>query len=557
MKIKGIVNAYLVDEDNNLIKEYPAKNNFLTKGGKSLLAANAIGGLMTQSLNLYGGLSSLDALYHMGGSSNTIYGIDMDNYRSLTLILADIDSSITKDSLNIPVFTDNSITSDRVIGYVNNDIIPNADGIGGIDAFVNETPDSTFYGYLKDINGQARRFKFDLNTAVGTFNAIILTPYTNAVLGILGGGVRTMKHLDAVNMIYQNYVNCSTAFVPPEITGITGEDEVVSNYSQDTFTRHKVNLETGAVTNLPNNTPMPNLDMKYVTDMWYDGTQYLYVHDNGGSSPTRPTYVRVYDALDGFTLKTSISISTQTSQVYIVGGYFVRHEGKLYVSIQTTRPPSYYNETTEYCLIELGHNGDYYDTVANRYTDFSEIGWTNNTGLSKAFIGLKTMQDGTFAVLVPQIDTLRGQTNLLDSMNNLTGFYNRQAYILPSFQSNLDEAIINHKWLTLGSIIHATTTGKHRVFSIGKYMSSPYYFDSNSQTGIVNQKFSRYQITNLTKPSSMNTGDTLITSGLYYSTAEQSHAHISVFKTEEPITKTMEQRLFIAYALGLEDTEEV
>jgi len=557
MKIKGIVNAYLVDENNNLIKEYPAKNNFLTKGGKSLLAANAIGGLMTQSLNLYGGLSSLDALYHMSGSSSSIYGMDMDNYRSLTLILAEIDTNKNKDSLNIPVFTGNSITSNRVIGYVNNDIIPNADGVGGIDAFVNETPDSTFYGYLKDINGQARRFKFDLNTAVGTFNAIILTPYTNAVLGILGGGVRTMKHLDAVNMIYQNYSNCSTCFIPPEITGITGENEVLSNYSQDTFNRHKVNLDTGAVSNLPNNTPMPDLDMKYITDMWYDGSQYLYVHDNNYSSPSRPTYVRVYDVLDGFTLKTSISISTSTSGVDIVGGYFVRHEGKLYVSIQTTRHSTYYNEDTEYCLIELRHNGYYYATVADRYTDFSEIGWTNNTGLSKAFIGLKTMQDGTFAVFVPQIDTLRGQTNLLNSMNNLTGFYNRQAYILPSMASDLEDAIINHKWLTVGSIIHATTTGKHRVFSIGKNMSYPYHMESNSQTGIVNQKFSRYQITNLTKPSGMDTGSTLTMSGLYYSTAEQSHAHISVFKTDEPITKTMEQRLFIAYALGLEDTEEV
>ena len=556
MKIKGIVNAYLVDEDNNLIKEYPAKNNFLTKGGKSLLAANGIGGLMTQSLNLYGGLSSLDALYHMSGSSSTIYGMDMDNYRSLTLILAEIDTNKNKDSLNIPVFTDNSITSDRVIGYANNDIIPNADGIGGMDAFVNETPDPVFYGYLKDSNGQARRFKFDLNTAVGTFNAIILTPYTNAVLGILGGGVRTMKHLDAVNMIYQNYSNCSTAFIPPEITGITGEDEVISNYSQDTFTRHKVNLETGAVSNLPNNTSMPNLNMRYVTDMWYDGSQYLYVHDRDSNTSSRTTYVSVHDVLDGFKIKTFISISTLSSQVYIVGGYFVRHGGKLYVSVQTTRGSSYY-EDDEYCLFELGHNGDYYATVANRYTDFSEIGWTNNTGLSKAFIGLKTMQDGTFAVFVPQIDTLRGQTNLLEDMNNLTGYsYNRQAYILPSMASDLEDAIINHKWLTSGSVIHATTTGKHRVFSIGKNMGV-YDLTSNSQNGVVNQKFSRYQITNLTKPSSMDTLETLYYAGLYYSTAEQSHAHISVFKTEEPITKTMEQRLFIAYALGLEDTEEV
>lgn len=554
IEIKGIVNAYLVDEDNNLVSEYPADTNFITPAGKSTVSAMGIGTLMTQSTNIFGNLKPLNSIALSTDESTTtnFNGIACDNMRSLTLILANISNkeTVTSSTLNIPVFSSGNITSDKVIGYVNNDIIPNADGLGGVDAFINDTPDATFFGYLKNANANARRFKFDLNTAVGIFNAIILAPYTVAALGCIGGGVRTEKFLDGVNPIYQNFGSLSSMFIIPEITGVTTADEVIMNYSQDSFNRHKVNLDTGVLSDLDNSFALPNSTyMTNCCDMWYDGTRYLYtLHTTNGRNQVGTNLtVRCWDSQSSFAqVGSDFAVSEGTSNM-LVSGFFVKSGTDLYVSFLSKYHTSSYFGQNKLC--KLTHNGTTYASAGTYTKNYTAIGYTNNTQLPLQNIGIKSLADGTFALIVPQIDSMRALTISGTSPVDITTAWaspknnlRYQAYIVANLTTTPAAAVINHKRLDSQCIIHATTTGKHRVFSVGSC-------DTTNKANNESTTSGRIGIINLTKTTVFD--QSFVTGGIFCSDATMSHALMTVFLLDTPVTKPNTNRLFVTYAVSI------
>lgn len=239
---QGFVGIVKVNTKDNVIKEYPVQENFVTPIGRQLDNNMGPGRLLSVGGDIWGLTHVRQAMTTVGSAtSSPKQAVRGDQQSEMTLVLlslGDDKNSIDENTSTIYVHAnDGSVKAAKVVGYANGNIQPASDGKEGyLDLSKPEYVMNKFY--------QVNRWVFDTDVAVGTIDAVAMMP-ASAIKSIGGSGISTWMCIDKGNVQDINFTAKSTAFCPPGIAGFTGNNGVFLNYTHSGNSRHKLDLSTG------------------------------------------------------------------------------------------------------------------------------------------------------------------------------------------------------------------------------------------------------------------------------------------------------------------------
>jgi len=409
----GFVGIVKVNTKDNVIKEYPVQENFVTPIGRQLDNNMGPGRLLSVGGDVWGLTHVRQAMTTVGrgtSSGNQAVRGDQDSEMTLVLLnLGDDINSVDENTSTIYVHAnDGSVRAAKVVGYANGNIQPASDGKEGyLDLSKPEYVMNKFY--------QVNRWVFDTDVAVGTIDAVAMMP-ASAIKQIGGSGISTWMCIDKGNMQDVNFTSRTTAFCPPGIAGFTGNNGVFLNYTHTGNSRHKLDLSTGDMLDLdgseswftfPANTMDWIIDGDYVYALVKSLGTYsdmvVYVYNKTTMAEIDTFHIRYDNQQDSFTtlIKASFLMKSGvlyiTTVVYAEGSYgrdryYTLTKGtKAYWSAKTGVAPVIYRDLVKLPAfirdgkrVAFGHFGDKYlmyvleypyDSAAlpSGYTDYSGL----------------------------------------------------------------------------------------------------------------------------------------------------------------------------------------
>lgn len=379
LKLEGFVNIEVINKKDHITRVY---KNTITNCGKQFLLDKCAQQLLCMSADVFGNTLASDYITTKGGGSGTsaVFGRVAHASRDITNVLLNLgqDVTLSGSTTHINVWDQDFKIADKLVGYANNNVVPNNDKKeGAIDYTKGE--------YVIDPYTTAKRWKYPEGVASGTIDTIAMMP-APCVKRPDGDGVRFMKCIDRVNSQYTNYGHRSTGMLPPGISGYTSNDEILLNFSQDNKERWKFNLTNGEVTEVPDGDPffvvLQKDSVGYLVDIKKEGN-YLYVLRLNYISTYSPNvYVQVYDLSVTPTPKLLTTFSFYASSgSYLCGAKFLTVGDQLYVTVISS--PEFNPDSASFDKIFTLSKGSnaYWSSVGTQAKDFSPIGVTVPSGL--------------------------------------------------------------------------------------------------------------------------------------------------------------------------------
>lgn len=370
-RIEGFIDIDIINKKNHIKKHY---HNTITKGGKQLILDKSCANMLRIGADMFG------AMYMVNPFTTLYDGGKYSSYTNcMTNVLANLGdkaSELNVDSSFLPIWNSDLTEADKVVGYANNCLNPVNNGKEGI-------LDSSRGEYVLDGQTNALRWKYPEGVATGTFNVIAMMS-KSAINDPTGGGIQLLKCIDKINTQYANYVNMSTGFLPPGISGFTANDEILLNFKKDDCERWKFSLTTGEVTQVPDSDPFFVITRIYYGNCtfqdYYVENNYLYLIANR-STDDRFCYVRVYDISNDMKYITEFSLSTNAVS-YCKYSKFLKYNGELYISMYNTDDTSYQtSRESPYNLVKLSKGSNAYYSNCS-VSNYASAGITLPSGLN-------------------------------------------------------------------------------------------------------------------------------------------------------------------------------
>ena len=363
--LQGFVRIELYDKHGNKKID---KTNRILPGGKNLMLQMAAGELIHMNGSFWG-YTAKQGVCMNNQCTKANDARQINKKTALTNVLLNLSqeqlSAIGNGTHFLNIYNSDLSVGEKVVGYANMEVNPAANGKEG-------SPDFQKGADVIAGNIVSRKFKYADGVATGTINAVAMMPYSALISAYgenyiyddaIAPGFRLAVCLDKVNAQDSNFVSFSSSYCPPGVTGITGKDEIISNYSANGFTQHKVNLVTGEVIDIETpDTTIPTIDNEtqdYIVD---DDYLYTLKRVSSGASVTLGVY-----KMSTKTLVKSITISTKTCSFL----RFLKLNDVLYIT-----GISYANPATNVLFKLKKGTADYWsalDTSAASYEGIASI----------------------------------------------------------------------------------------------------------------------------------------------------------------------------------------
>lgn len=327
-RIVGYVSYELRDKDGNIKKK--SKHNMITPAAKNLILHESAGKMLCMNDTLWGMYFKQGVSFAGYYNGNRIIK-NVNRQSALTNMLLNLTTDqvagINSETNFVNVYDETFATASKIIGYANMSESPAANGKEG----------SLDYPKGADIvakNVLSKKFKYPDGVATGTINAIAMAPFSiltspvgeSGTYDSLAPGFRLAKCLDRVNTRSTNFSNLSSKYCPPGVTGVTSGTEVISNYSTDGLTQHKIDLSTGEVTDTSDSDETMLVIENDTEDYIIDG-DYLYVLKRAGSLTAPTSSMKIYQ-ISTKTLVDTVRLSTR----YAYYQKFLMIDGVLYIN---------------------------------------------------------------------------------------------------------------------------------------------------------------------------------------------------------------------------------
>lgn len=377
-KVQGFVKIEVYDKDGNKKVE---KENLIVPGGKALMFRMSASDLLINGGNVWG-LQAKQGVSFVSPRSTSSSALFRSTNRDSALVnvLANLTdeqiAGISNNTSFVKLFSDDFSTMDKVVAYAGVEVTPAETGKIGV-------PD---YAKGSDIianNINAVRYKYKDGVGTGTINAVIMAGYPTVQnpAGLacdyeqFAPGYRMAKCIDRVNFLDPNFTSFTTAYTPPGITGVTTDEEIITNYSINSLNYHKINLSTGEVTDLEDTNTLygiitdSTVDYKIIDD-------YIYVLKvNSETSSSVVFKVEVYQ-ISTATLATSFTLSSP----YARNGRLLYLNDTLYITVGA------YNDNASKILHKLSKGSNaYFSSVEETATTYAGI-LTIPAGLNEKYL---------------------------------------------------------------------------------------------------------------------------------------------------------------------------
>lgn len=526
-KIEGFIDIEIINKKDNTKRVY-SQHNTLTKGGAQLFLARSAGSLLKSAGDSFGQIYCIDSWDGRDGNVRT-----SRIYNTITNVLLNMDtdklSSMTSSSTFMDFYNDDFNDLSRVKGYANlNTLHPN-DGLEG-------TVDYSKGEYVADGYVRAMRWYYDRGVASGTFNCIAMMSRSTAQVAYpVNYGTLFGKIIDRVNRSYSTWSSNSTRFCPPGVPGVTDNDTILMNFTQDYISRWKYTISTGEVAEVPSSDPFwlplhkdQTSSSVRLMDYFIEG-DYLYTLEvSGVNLPDSPASsnnadCRVYAYQISTRSDTPVtSFRKSLSNVYLTCCHFLRYNGNVYV---TYNSDEYYTSST---LTSRGYKltktGDYYDGSTTISDMIVELGITKPAG-----IDYRKLSFGNYGNnYIVSIGRLLIETSDLDNIH-----------------ANMVQVIPN-LYMGSTSIMVPFSAGSNKGFlSIG--CPYGYAFSSSNQSALFTTDMTWFTYPSYpTQPSNPYISDFSQT-GLFITMDGWWTSLLSYAVLNTPITKADDEEMYVSY----------
>lgn len=369
VRLEGYVDIELFNSKDHTSKRI---HNTITKAGKQLFLHKSIGQMMQSGASLFGKIACLNSMTSTFGyingsyigqtSSNSTYvkghvsSSDLDITCGL-LNLGAKQNGLTETSTFIPSYDETGVLT-GLTGFANNNVNTALSNEGIVDICKGE--------YCADPYTVCNRWKYDAGIASGTIDTLVMAP-ASVFKSKKSSGFRFMKCIEHVNIQDEEFKSLSTGFLPPNVTGYTGSNEILLNFNNGKGSRWKYNIDTGEVVAVPEADkfyviPYTNSQNYNLQDYYIEGT-YLYILY--GYNGANDIYVDVIDLNTG-TKTTSFS----KDYMYFKTARFLHVNNKLYIN--GIKKDSY----TGAGVYEVVKSGAYYNSINSSELTYDSIGIT-------------------------------------------------------------------------------------------------------------------------------------------------------------------------------------
>ena len=376
-RVKGFVRIELYDKYGNKKVD---KENLIVPGGKTLMFHMSAANILINGGNLWG--LTVKQGVHLAGTraANQSYYKATYKNAALTNILCNLTdaqkTAFSSETNFVNFYSEDFGSVDKVIGYANMELYPVENGKIGV-------PD---YAKGADIVGRtvdSVRFKYKDGVGTGTINALCMAPYpvTQSPYGVscsteeYAPGYRIAKCLDRVNILDTNFTSITTKYTPPGVTGVTTDEEIITNYTINGIGWHKINLVTGDVTDITGTNTLYGICTKNTCDFKVID-DYVYILNWVSSSSNREIFTLEVYKISSATLVKSLSISS----LYARFGKLLYLNGILYVTFGA------YSDSSSVILNKLKKGSlDYFNAIDTTATTYAGI-LTAPSGIDERYL---------------------------------------------------------------------------------------------------------------------------------------------------------------------------
>lgn len=436
-------------------------------------------------------------------------------------MLSKPDSSSYGNFLNTPITINNVLINDsNIVGVpssvsksYNTDLTLNNDVITG---YANtSTASSGAMGQKIENQNKATRVSTDVVAAQWQYPEGVATgtiTHIGMMCGVPNGdyGLRTIRCLDNFDLRADTIGNqsASSRFLPPGITGITGDYEVMTNGNDGVNSTHKINLNTGVVEDNPVGYKV--FDTNRVQDYIVIGN-YAYVVEE--------SYLEIYE-LPNFTEVTYINIGNYS-------GISNPYQSKKTLFYDSTNNYLYLicgrNSSSGTCGAKLTNNGTYF-TSPTAITDYTDLGLPFEVDPSKYTV--KSLGSNKFCL----IDILT---------NNSASIYKARVIGMSLVDNKIDLKNIIYPLYQYSVIAWVENTSTYYVFDIVDGSKTVY----ENSTGGADRYTGGYVSIMFANAS----GDSYQAMGVVYSAEEDCTQLLSLSALSTPIQKGANDTLYVTY----------
>ena len=369
VRLEGYVDIELFNSKDHTSKRI---HNTITKVGKQLFLHKSIGQMMQSGASLFGKIACLNSMTNtfgyitsscIGQTSNLstyvrghISSSDLDVTCGL-LNLGTKQNGLTEASTFIPSYDETGVLT-GLTGFANNNVNTALNNEGIVDICKGE--------YCADPYTVCNRWKYDAGIASGTIDTLVMAP-ASVFKSKKSSGFRFMKCIEHVNIQDEEFKSLSTGFLPPNVTGYTGSNEILLDFNNGKGSRWKYNIDTGEVTAVPEADkfyviPYTNSQSYNLQDYYIEGTNLYILY---GYTGARNVYVDVIDLNTG-TKTTSFS----KNYAYFKVARFLHVNNKLYINGIKE------DSETGAGVYEVTKSGDSYNAISDSEVTYDSIGIT-------------------------------------------------------------------------------------------------------------------------------------------------------------------------------------
>lgn len=531
VKLQGFIDLELVSTVDNVRRVY---HNTITNAGKQLLLAKSVGNILCNTGSIFGDVIVADCLggditYSNDDNRGIISKYCSNKYQlsNVLLYLNDTIASLSESTTFLNMKNADFSTGAKLMGYANSSVIPLSDGKEGLLDYQKGE-------YTADPYTRTNRWKYDVGVATGTIDTIAMMPAASFKDDTVEG-FRFMKCLDRVSCQYNNYVSKSTGFCPPGIVGLTGNDEILLNFSQDNVSRWKYNLSTGEMTEVSTADPFVCFTGN-TTDVYSDGTYTYVLRINSIANIDGYLYMDVYLQSTGALITTlTLSKGSIDYPSYFVSAKFLIKNSILYAVTMSTKDRSTGSDVYNrygHKVVKLSKGAKaYWSEIASQYKTFadSDLGLTIPTTWDENYIGIGTY--GTQYVLY---------TLCSDSTNG----YPITAWIIPTLDNIIGTAVTGAYYFLRPNSVLFVSSAYSGALQIGDNYYQQYVGNtSNPLVTLNNRAQDRRYITNNDGTLNLINSET----GVYISLEAWNSNVMSFVKLATPIVKQDTDILYVSY----------
>lgn len=387
-----------VEKVNTRTKERQTYKNTITQAGKMLILDKSAARFLLSGGDTFGYMVQLGRLAKIlgvgSGSVSSPYAAGRDARDDSMLTCALLNTGAaggnwTEQTNAVNLQGATLQDTSQVVGFANNNPTPAQEtNEGAIDYCLGV--------YQVDGKTVAERWKFAEGVASGTINMVAMMP-ADSIKTNHGEGWQVAKCLDRCHIQSPNFGSLSTGYLPPNISGYTGVDEVLLNFIMDGVSQWKYNLATGEMAKVEAGQPffvVEDTD-RGTFDMMVDG-DFFYVLTAGSTTMPLTTSTlavcKVYQISEGMTQVARFNISRKVSGESRTAFKFFKKGTDLYISAWSSNQIATLDTWNSIWKINKGTGG--YGTGTTQIVDYSGIGINLPAGLNAKHAGLGTTTNG-------------------------------------------------------------------------------------------------------------------------------------------------------------------